>query len=299
MKKALWIPALIVLFLIGDRLGALVFENATQRSKFRYARLYSGKADADILLLGNSRGLIFFQPHIEEITGKRTLNLSYNALPVDLAKVLVQDYYTIYSKAELLLIDVTLCDRINKQLITGFTSFSTYSNNLDQLIKQQSPNSWYASKISHLYRYNSEIFQRTLYYLERSDEDWLLDRVISPSLIQNVNEEPVVELETNDYLLKELAALVNLAERNGTEVRLLINPYYPDYIKRMENLPHFIEKIKQATGKEVYNYSSALSQTEGFGDYQHLNKTGSRQFLNLLKEDGIFDNGKDQLSRMD
>ena len=287
MKKAIWIPSLIILFFIGDRVGAWILQQLVAKSQFRYSRLYTGKAEADILLLGNSRGLIFYQPYIEELTGQTTCNLSYNSLPIDAGKVLVQDYLERYEAPKQLLIDVTMCDRNNPQLISGFGPYSNYSSSLNQLIKSVSKTSWSASQLSHLYRFNGEVFQRTLNYLGKSDKDWLIDRVISSNMQENATKEQVVELKTDTYLLEELQELIQTAEAKGVVVELLVNPYYPPYAKRMESLTQFIQQVETATGKTVNNYAFALQLTDGFGDYQHLNKKGSKKYLAQLAEDGV------------
>ncbi len=287
MRKALWIPACLLLFFIGDRLGGLILSKITAKSQFRYARLYEGQAKADLLFLGNSRGLIFYQPYIEEITGKSTLNLSYNSMPIDLGRVVMTDYLEKYGNPESIIIDVTMCDRHNKQLITGFNTFSNYSDKLNTLIREKDKKSWYAGKLSKLYRYNSEVFQRTLYYLGKSDEDWLNDRVISPTMIENVVNEEAVDLTIDDYLLTELDELVRTAEERGINVELVVNPYYPAYIKKMSTFYDFIGKIQARTNKKVRDYSKALTATNGFADYQHLNKEGSKQYMDLLLRDGV------------
>jgi len=274
LRKALWIPACLLLFFIGDRLGGFILSKITSKSQFRYTRLYEGQAKADILLLGNSRGLIFYQPYIEEITGKSTLNLSYNSMPIDLGRVVVTDYLEKYEAPELLLIDVTMCDRHNAPLIAGFNTFSKYSDNLSALIKTEDEKSWYAGKLSNLYRYNSEVFQRTLYYLGKSDEDWLNDRVISPTMEANIVNDTAVDLTIDDYLLTQLDELVKTAEQKGVKVALVVNPYYPPYIQKMKTFYDFIGKIEARTKKKVKDYSRALTATNGFADYQHLNKEG-------------------------
>lgn len=290
VKNALWIPACLLLFFVGDRLGGMILAKITENSQFRYARLYENKAEADILLLGNSRGLIFYQPYIEEITGKETFNLSYNSMPIDLGRVLVTDYLKKYKKKpELLLIDVSMCDRHNPQLITGFSTFSKYSSNLSNLLKDKSEKSWYAGKLSKLYQYNSEVFQRTLYYLKKSDEDWLNDRVISPTMQANIETDTAVELTIDDYLLNQLNNLVKYTENQGVRVELVVNPYYPPYVKKMRTFFDFIGKIEAKTNRAVKDYSRALNDVSGFADYQHLNKTGSKLYMDLLLEDGILE----------
>jgi len=286
-----WLGLMAVVFM-GDRLGGLALEQVVQHSQFRYSRLYYGRADADVVFLGNSRGLMFFQPEVERQTGLRTLNLSYNALPIDLGRVLCTDWMERHARpGRLLVIDVTMCDRTNDALVSGFNCYRKQSARLDSLIRQRVPKAWWGGVVSHLFRYNSEIFQRALFYLERSDEDWLLDRVITDRMKQANATAPPYTIHTDDYLLGQLADLVHAAASHGMEVRLLINPYWPPFAARIQNLAGFRQKVEQATGLPVYDYSTALQGDALFGDYQHVNKAGARVFIERLVRDGILPPG--------
>ncbi|RMG85493.1 MAG: hypothetical protein D6714_05880 [Bacteroidetes bacterium] len=296
MKKATWIFVLVVVVFAGDRIGGEIGHRLIEISQFRYSRLYKGAVSPDLLFVGNSRGLVFYQPHIEEITGLNTFNISYNGLPVDLANVLVKDCFDRNTLPRMMVVDVTMCDRKNPTLIAGFSPYRAFSDRLSALIRSASPKSYYAGQVSHLYRYNSEIFQRALYYLNKSDEDWLLDRTISPGLIDMVKEEAPYTISTDDYLLNELADMVQAARQKGVEVRLVVNPYFPPFAQKITNLPDFIAQIEAATGLTVHNYATALADTKGFGDYQHLNKYGSIQYLDMLVKDGVIDISKEKLS---
>ena len=326
MKKIYWIFALIALFFVGDRIGGFILGKLVDHSQFRYSRMYSGNAEADILLLGNSRGLIFYQPHISESTGKSNFNLSYNGMSMDMGSVLVADYYERYKAPELLLIDVTMCDRENDQLSSGFSCYSPYSPRLDSFLLSKSPTSAYAGKLTHLYRYNSEVFQRALSYINRSDENWLTDRIINDHMIANVAAEEGLNFTFVDdkdkkkkknkhyggpyvikwlkgtladedkkgnknfdeeYILQCLKNTVALAQAKGTEVHLVINPYYPAFAKKSRGYDDWKNRITKATGLKVNDYSVALTERDAFGDYQHLNKKGSIEYLEILKKDGL------------
>jgi len=238
-------------------------------------------------LVGNSRGLIFYQPYIEEITGKSTFNVSYNGMPIDLGQTLVEDYFANYKAPETMILDVTMCDRENTKLISGFNLYTPYSENLYNLILDVDRNSAYAGRLSHLYLHNSEIFQRGLYYYNKSDEDWLLDRVINDYMVNTVDEQTVDTIKWDDKILSHLKATVDMAKSKGTNVHLVINPYYPPYADKIPNLNEFRQSIEQYTGEKVHDYAQSVKDMKGFGDYQHLNKHGARLFLDQLKKDGI------------
>ncbi|MEO1518998.1 MAG: hypothetical protein AAFV95_28540 [Bacteroidota bacterium] len=291
MKRIYWIIALLGLFFLGDRVGGLVLERLTAQSQFRYSRLYTQRAKADILLVGNSRGLIFYQPYIEQQTGQKTFNISYNGMPINLARVLIEDYLDQYEAPERLLLDVTLCDRLNNQLISSFSPYTPYSERLRGLILDSIPEVGYGGQLTHLFRYNSEVFQRALYYLNRTDEDWLLDRQINEFMLQNVDKEPALTFQLLASQQRDIKAIVELAQQKNIAVELVVNPYYPPFAQKFQNFEQWKAQISTATGLPVRDYSQSIDQVEAFGDYQHLNKLGGQLFIDQLLKDGVLPAG--------
>ena len=288
MKKFIWIIALLAIAFPGDRLGGWLLGNIVEDSQFRYSRLYCGDADCDLLFAGNSRGLIFYQPYIEEKTGVSTFNLSYNGMPVNLAATLLKDYLDRHKPPKVLVLDITLLDkRMDSRLVTGFNCYTPYSERLSDLMRDSFPNDFYGGKVTHLYRYNSEVFQRAFYYLKKSDEDWLLDRVISPTLQKDVEKQGVFDYDYTPEMLESLADVVNYAKEKGVRVELVVNPYFPPFAEKIGNLAALKSEIEKQTGLPVHDYSNSISGVDGFGDYQHLNKNGAKQYLDKLIEDGI------------
>lgn len=289
MKKIYWIIAVVVLFFAGDRLAGFILKKITSNSQFRYSRLYTDRAEADILLVGNSRGLIFYQPYIEEKTGQSTFNISYNGMPINLARVLVEDYYERYDAPELLVLDVTMADRFNNALISDFNTYTPYSERLTKLIVDSIPTAGYGGQLTHLYRYNSEVFQRALFYYNRTDEDWLLDRRINDHMIDNVSSSDSLHFNFTG-LHPDIKSIIQLAESKGTKVELVVNPYYPPFANRFDGFDKWVKSIEQLTGKPIKNYASSVRETDAFGDYQHLNKLGARLFIDRLIKDGVLRN---------
>ncbi|MFN4256312.1 MAG: hypothetical protein ACK4Q5_15030 [Saprospiraceae bacterium] len=284
MRKILWFPAFFALVFAGDRLGGWFLQKQVDDSQFRYSRMYRGEAGAEILLVGNSRGLTFFQPYIEQVTGKTTFNLSYNGLPADAAKVLVQDYLERYPAPQCMLVDITTCDRVNDELLTGFLTYTAHSQRLDTLIHGKQPKMWWGSQVSWLTRFNNEVFQRSQLHRSKSDEDWMLDRVISERLVAEVaqNQYP---LEVHPYLVLQLKEIVAAARAKGVAVKLVISPYLPGFT--VTNLDALKTAVEQATGLPVHDYRAALADVTLFGDFMHPNKKGSLQYIDLLKRDSV------------
>ena len=285
MKHALWFFSFLLLLFFGDRLAGHFLQKQVEKSQFRYSRLYSGEAGAEILLVGNSRGLNFFQPYIEEVTGKKSFNLSYNGLPMDVAKVLVLDYLDRYPTPEKMVIDITNCDRVNDQLMAGFLTYSGQSFRLDTLIHSKLPKVWWGGKTSSLFCLNNEIYQRALFHRKKPDFDWLRDHVMSEKLAAEASKEPPYDLQIHPYLIQQLKETVSAVRAKGVEVELVIGPYAPGY--QVNNLDALKTAVEQATGLPVRDYRQALSDPTGFSDYRHLNVRGSKAFIDLMRKDGV------------
>ncbi|MFK7935058.1 MAG: hypothetical protein AB8G22_16220, partial [Saprospiraceae bacterium] len=174
----------------------------------------------------------------------------------------------------------------------GFNFYTAYSDRLEQLMLDSVPKSYWGGKVSHLYRYNGEVFQRALYYLKGSDEDWLLDRVITDDLKNSIAERKLDTITLEQDLLNDLKATVDAAQAKGVEVQLVVNPYFPAYADKLANLDEFISRVEEVTNMKVHNYAKAVAAAEGFGDFQHLNKAGSRVYIDRLLEDSLLLGGE-------
>ena len=293
MKKWYWLIAIVVILFVGDRIMGKLLENIVLSSQFRYSRMYRGDAAADILLVGNSRGLIFYQPFLEEQLGVKTFNLSYNGLPADLTDVLVKDYLDLHPKPKLVLIDVSLCDRINKELINGFATYASQSKRIKELIRNQDAKVAGGLEASWLYRYNSEVFQRALFYKNKSDEDWLLDRKITEEIKAKLSPDYEFIIKYPEEMPKQLGETVAYLRKQNINVQLVLNPYYPPFVDHITNLDEFIKEIEAATQMKVANYATAVPKEAYFGDFQHLNKVGSKVYLEQLIKDGLLETAKD------
>ncbi len=308
-KQLIWICAFLALAFLGDRLVGSLLSDLTKTSQFRYSRLYNSNETADILFVGNSRGLTFYQPEVERLTGQKTMNLSYNGMPADLAKALVMDYLDRHVPPKVMVVDVTLCDRYNESLKTSMNLYVPYSRRLGNLIKNsvsinlKNPNSvevdttdayagrkvYYGGKLSHLFQHNSEIFQRVLYHRNKLDEDWIVDRVIGESATKDTSFHSY-QVRMFPVMVKYLKEMIDYAKEKGVVVKLVINPYFSPFAETIRD--SFLTPLKMyvetQTGLPVSDFSTALQNVDEIGDYQHANKKGSIHYMNILFEKGIF-----------
>ena len=285
---------MVALFFIGDRVGGYFLKNMVKTSQFRYSKLYRGEAKADILFLGNSRGLGFYIPQVEKITGKKAFNLSYNGLPINIGRALLQDYVEKNGAPEIFVLDVSMINRMDTTLVSGFNVYSPYSRQVGEVVKTYSKNVFYAGKLSHLFLHNSEIFQRALFYRNQSDSNWIVDRQINENMANSVDDQRPFYVGPFDstvvnILYEELKNTVDIALENNMKVKLVVSPFYPPFVKKIVNMPEFITRVEKTTGLKVYNFADALEDKEGFGDYQHVNYRGAITYMDILNSNGIFD----------
>lgn len=283
MKKAGWILIFVLVLFIGDRLAGWFLQKQISVSQFRYSRMYRGEADASILLIGNSKGLNLYLPAIEAATSRKAFSLCYNGMPVSLASVLVQDYIDKYPGVKTVIVELSMLDLSEKGLINEFNSYAGDSKRIDSLIKTTNKQAWITSKVSHIYRFNNEVFQRALFFRNRLDNDWSMDKMISDRMKQEASRTKVT-FKADSIELTQLKSITDYCKKKNIDVKLVISPFYPGL--NLENLESFNQKIHKATGLPVLNYTRAITQDQFFADFLHLNQTGSTEFVNLLAKEG-------------
>jgi hypothetical protein len=296
-KQLIWIAAFLSIAFAGDRIIGYFLQKITEKSQFRYSRLYNSNEDAEILFVGNSRGLTFFQPETERLTQQKTMNLSYNGMPADLAKCLVMDYLDHHKPPKVMIVDVTLCDRENDILKSGFNMYTPKSMRLDTLLrgihtkddKFVGTKVVVGGKVSHLYRYNSEVFQRVLFHRNKTDEDWLIDRIIGEQATKDTSFRSY-QVRMFPNMAEHFREMVAYAQSKGIDVKLVVNPYYPAFAETIKDsfLTPLKSHIESITGLPINDFSTALTSVDEIGDYQHANKKGSIHYMNILLEKGIF-----------
>jgi hypothetical protein len=295
-KHIIWIAAFLSIAFAGDRLIGYFLSKITQNSQFRYSRLYNSNEDADILFVGNSRGLTFFQPEVERLTQQKTMNLSYNGMPADLAKILVMDYLDHHKAPKVMVVDVTMCDRQNDILKSGFNMYTPKSKRLDTLLrgmhtgddKLAGTKVVVGGNVSHLYRHNSEVFQRVLFHRNKTDEDWLIDRVIGEQATKSTSFKSY-QVRMDTLMAEHLKEMVEYATAKGVDVKLVINPYFPAFAETIRD--SFLNVLQDYIGKStqlpVDDFSTSLTNVDEIGDYQHANKKGSMRYMEMLLAKGI------------
>lgn len=284
--------AAVVVFLIvcfvGDRVGGFAFGRLFMRTHFRYADLYAGDLSADVLFLGNSRGVhMFHRPPLQDVSGKRVANLSFNALPATMLPVVLEDYIDHQNAPSQLFIEVTCVGRVNEPgSLSRFTVLADRSLGFNDVLAKHHPKHYWASQISHLYRYNSELLVRSLFFLKKSDQDWMMDSVVDSGWQATLADERIRRFERSEVDLESLKSAIAIAEKNGVDVKLILAPYLPGYFALTDSCPEWLDWIEAETGKKVLDYSLAIEDPAHFADPIHLNPPGAEVLAKKLHQNG-------------
>jgi hypothetical protein len=280
-RSLTWFAVLISVILGGDRALSWTLSRVLLRSQFRFSRLYRGGNNADVLILGDSRGVhSFYAPAIEELTGLRAFNASYNSMSMRIAEAVLLDYLDRNRAPKLAIIEVTSV-AFKGELTSELRTYAEFSPRLSALYDEAHPSAAVAGRAFHLLNLNSGFYIEALHYMRRSDQDWINHSAMPPALRNAVPS--LWHLPTRENL-DALNRMIQVLRRRGVEVRLVLAPYYP----APANMAEFAQIVSRSSGLPVWNYSGAVRDPEEFTDTVHLNERGSRALLALMKRDGLF-----------
>lgn len=285
-RAVIWLMALAMTIVAGDRLLAAVLRQVLIRSEFRYSRLYRGGNRADILILGDSRGVhSFYAPAIEELTGLRAFNLSYNSMSSRIAEAVLLDYLDHNPPPRMVVVEATSAT-VRGALTGELRTYAGFSPRIAALYAEKHPFAAAAGRVFHLLPLNSELFLEALHYMRRTDQDWIHQEAMPAALRAPGGTWRLAPFRGQ---VDALARIVRLLQQRGIEVRLVVAPYAP--VKQPSNAPEFAGLIARHTAVRVWNYAAAVADLDAFADTVHLNERGSRAFLRMLVRDGTFSAG--------
>src|SRR3989442_8244710 len=280
---------LLVVVLAGDRALAWMLARAVSRAGTRFARAYRGGVDADVLVAGDSRGVNgLYGPAIRDATGLSAFNLAYNGLSTHLCEALVLDYLERNRAPRLLLVEASNV-RSPDEMLESLRLHWRDSARLDALAAALIPRERRATRILNLYGYDNELALRSLFYAGRDDQDWVNRYRISPAVLEAARREAPFRLEARPDNLEALGRLVRAAEAKDITVRVVLTPYLPDHLAKMQNWPEFVRSVEQVVApRRVWDYSDVIADPSLFADRLHLNADGARRLARKMAADGLF-----------
>lgn len=282
----------IVTFLILSLLCHFIFSSIILRSGIRYSKMYSGMIDTDVLVIGNSRGVnSMYTPYLKDKYQINAFNLSYNGLSIDMYEPLLEDFLLNNPSPKSVFLEVSMLSRSFNNL-KDLKLYMGVSRNLENLLKKELPDIYYASKFIPLFRYNSEFFLRNLYYLGNNDQFWINRYSITEEYYRRYNPGDTSCQLPPLQSLEPIFSVLDLLKDNGIEPIVYISPYLPKKAEERELYNSFIiETIREKYPEvKIYDYSAVIDEYTSFADAIHLNESGACQLLDIMVADGVFEN---------
>jgi hypothetical protein len=284
---------LFLLWLAGDRIFANLIEHfVLPLSDNRFAKMYSGRAKAKIVMLGNSRLDRHFNASIlNNYFNKPAINLGIGGQSTELSNILLHDYIDRYGAPEIVILEPTNAFVKNEGL-RDLRVFMNHSKRLKKVIKKELPTEYYFGNISHLYNFNNVMFNRILFEIVRSDKNRFRKDTISIERYNQIKKLCVSGREPKKSRLGNYSALKSIAEvcnEHNIDLKIVIVPNlrvvfaretYEDWIRELEYI---------FTHETIFDYSTALTNRKYFFDENHLNRKGVYKFYGILRNDGFFE----------
>ena len=228
---------------------------------------------------------MFHPPALASVSGQRVANISFNGMPARMMPAIVKDYLKHHQPPRKMFIEVSCIGRVNEPgSLERFTVLMPRSADVNDVIEQSNSKIWWATQVSHLYRFNSELMWRSLLFWNRSDQDWIMNSVVSEQWLDSCSEDQIREFRFSSQDAVAIGELASIAESTGSEVELVLAPYLPSYKARTVSCDRWLREIESSLGRRVSDYSLAIEDTECFADPIHLNERGAALFAKMLLE---------------
>lgn len=287
LKLFFLLVGFLFLWLIVDRIVSVGLEKALLNSNFRISKIYKGDVQAQILILGNSRGVNgFYAPKIEEDTGLKTLNLSYNGLSIATARLLLEDYLEYNSVPKILLYEVTNLN-VGKMSDNILQLYSGISPRMQENWEKSNPYFAYVQKfVAQTNRYNGELFLRALYYTNKSDQNWINRYQISDAFVENyVAGEAAKEWTIiNPVAKEELIKIRSICVAHGIEFVPVITPIAPILFREIEEYENWVAEIEALIDQPIIDFGREIGELKYFADPVHMNLNGFNELYPALRE---------------
>lgn len=266
-------------------------------SDFRFSELYKGQVATRIAIFGNSRGVhSWYAPHLAAATCGSAYNFSFNGLTLPAIKVLIEDYLEMNPAPEFIILDLPKLHEPGSDMV--LRTYASQSDELSDLVFDGRPIDRVASALIASRGWYSELFLRSLIYLRRSDQGWIIgSTTASGSLVDEWNswsnrqkESYVGPFLSNEpekiSLLSEIAAM---ASEHGTTLITTIAPFLPaianDPAFSTEALDHSIDvALPDSMNLDLSHF---VDDEHLFADRLHMNKSGSIALIDELLAENL------------
>ncbi len=283
-KKLGFVIAFLGLLLAADRGLSAVLGRLVMASNLRVSALYDGRVDADVVIIGNSRGVHLASSEAWSRTMCRPVfNLGLNGLDTATQDVLVRDYLERNRPPEIAVIEISNVFE-DIPMAGELKPFIGDSPRLDALVSKQHGAMFPWTRISHLYRFNSEYLLRALLFLFRpSDQDPEPGGAITPAIIETyLRHHPRFDVHQDNVRI--LASTLEALHAHGVKPVLVLGPYHPAAYRDDDWREDALASVKALLPHDVaiIDWSSALTEDAAFADPLHMSPQGRETLVATL-----------------
>ncbi|MGH7131591.1 MAG: hypothetical protein ACREJO_06565 [Phycisphaerales bacterium] len=291
-RRLVWVAVFLAAVFAVDRLVGLAFSQVVLRSQYRYSRLYRGDIDADIVIVGSSRGLhSLYAPEMTQRLGVPVYNLSANSLGMDALACIVGDYLDRNRAPKAIIVEITAATGNPGESITAFQPYFGESQRFQTAFHTYQPDRYWACRACHSFRYNGNAIEKCLLYLRRSDQDWISPaaRIIPPEILARraiTGEITIAPAEARAW-----AEIVAAAKAKSVTLIPIIAPYVPGAFGDRDIRAEFVRQLEADApdAPPILDYSRAVTIDDAFSDRVHTNAKGAGLLLDVMIRDGVFD----------
>jgi hypothetical protein len=290
MKNFILILSFIFLFILGDRIISKCLITLSKYSSLPYAKIYSGRAKSEILILGDSRAY----HHLNDsdwasISRHKTFSLSITGSPMILQEVLLRDYVNLYGNPKTIVIELNaLISPVDK--VISLKYLGLLSDNFKQLMRI-----YYSKQLKICQTFNL-FFLNTIDYLNllhkiaiEYDQPKLVGEMTDNDLDNLINKEYSPYFQNTDYNVKSLERIIR---DFGEDVKiiLIITPFQKNFLENQFEKDDWFNKIESMIPKiiKIFDYSESVINNEYYFDDRHLNEKGVKKLLNNMNKDNFF-----------
>lgn len=276
---------LIVLF-AGDRLLALGLDEVIRFSSLPYAKLYSSRGKADVLVLGNSRAFRHFDENtLSRVLGLKVSNLAVLGGSMETMNVVLDDYIARYGPPRAVIIEPSCLSGDNAQ-IRNMRHFTRHSSGLRAILQDVSPKLATAGQISHLFTLNGTAYLNALHKIISPYRQVPLEGSVSLDGVQPPDRPYFFNRENNLIALRKT---LETLKRHQIRFEIVVSPVFAGYQATRTGYQDWITSLSKVAGDQerISDYAELSLPSASFYDPVHLNRDGVALFFDKLVSGGV------------
>lgn len=242
---------LIICLFIIDRSVSLLIDKVLESSNFRFINIE--KENPDFYVLGNSRGVNSVkESQFDSSYCLDVLNISFVGLNPGEIKYLIKKI----NNKKPVLIEISSLFSHNNSSTSPSQRFSVFKNLREKRLD-----------VFNLYRFNNDLFLRSIYYLFSSDKSWgnnrVLDSVKKKILLKKEN---TLEINTSS-----LMSFQSYLDQNNINYMFYYAPIHPEKKNLISNWKSINSHLKNTLNNRYLDLSDLIKNDLSFADLIHTN----------------------------